>query len=395
MTARTTGLRRRRHSRGRGEGQVLVLFALALVTMLAMAGLLVDGGRAWSDHRIAQNAADTAALAAARAISVGDGTYAARGRDVAQVNGFATDLLTCAGTTQTDMGVEVRYPPVTGPHAGDSSYVAVVVTRRMPTTFSAVIGQGCWLISARAVAQTTPASPTGPAILALGTACGASTSGIHWNGHNTEVLSGDVVSNADIDMPGSGTVDPPNVMTYRSPPCNWYPHGNPVGMATPVTTTYADPFTYTLADFHCQPGPLPAKLTLPVDTNDNVIPSGTYCATDSITTVSSKSGTLTGTVTFIAPQITFNADPQTLRPYENGVLAWATGNASSAVNFKAEGDWGGIIYAPNGGIHVISKANIVVQGALWGMSVDMGGDDWKIQGPTASVGSSAIVKLVE
>ena len=390
-TPRPTSPRDRRRPE---HGQLIVVFALALFAILAMAGLLVDGGRAWSDKRLAQNAVDMAALAAAKAISV-SASGVTPANDVANANGFPKDLVTCAGTTQANKGLVVSYPPITGAHVGDNKYVEVVVTRRMQTTFAAVIGQGCWLVSARAVAQTVPSSPAGPTILALATACGTSTSGIHWNGHRTEVLSGDVVSNGDIDMPGSGTVDAPGKMTYRKPPCSWFEHGNPIDMATAVTTIYPDPFTYTLADFHCQPGPLPNKLVLPVDTNINVIPSGTYCATDSITTTSAKTGTLTGTVTFIAPQITFNADPQSLRPYENGVLAWATGTASSAINFKSEGDWGGILYAPNGGIHVISKANIVVEGNIWGQDIDMGGDDWKIAGPSSGVATDAVVKLVE
>lgn len=55
-----------RPARRRGEGgQAIVLFALVLVAIIAMAGLLIDGGMAWANRRQAQNAADTAALAAA------------------------------------------------------------------------------------------------------------------------------------------------------------------------------------------------------------------------------------------------------------------------------------------------------------------------------------------
>ncbi len=393
---------RRRDGRESEHGQVIVLFALCLIVMVAMAGVLVDGGRAWSDRRLAQSAADTAALAAAKAFSVsGPGVTAAN--EVAKANGFAKDLVTCAGATQLDKGVIVSRPPLSGPHslANDplhaNDYVEVNVTRRMNTTFAAAVGQGCWLVSARAVAQLVPATPGGPTILALSTTCGGSDSGIHWNGHRTVVTQGDVISNGDIDMPGSGSVLLPGVMTYQ---CNWFEHGNPANTATKVMTFASDPFTYTptLGDFDCQDGPLPAKLTLPADVNDPKIPPGTYCATDSVEIRSAK-GTLpvTGNITLIAPQVTFNADPMNLRPSENGngVLAWATGDASSAINFKAEGEWGGILYAPNGGIHVTSKANSVVEGNIWGRNVDLGGDDWSIAGPKGSALSTAIVKLVE
>ena len=45
------------------HGQVLVLFVLALVGLLAMTGLIIDGGNAWAQQRQTQNAADSAAEA--------------------------------------------------------------------------------------------------------------------------------------------------------------------------------------------------------------------------------------------------------------------------------------------------------------------------------------------
>lgn len=49
--------------RGHQHGQVLVLFVLSLVALLAMTGLIVDGGNAWAQQRQTQNAADSAAEA--------------------------------------------------------------------------------------------------------------------------------------------------------------------------------------------------------------------------------------------------------------------------------------------------------------------------------------------
>lgn len=50
-----------RHERG----QVLVIVALAIVTLVAMVGLVIDGGFAWGKQRDTQNAADSAAKAGA------------------------------------------------------------------------------------------------------------------------------------------------------------------------------------------------------------------------------------------------------------------------------------------------------------------------------------------
>ncbi|HSO28807.1 MAG TPA: pilus assembly protein TadG-related protein [Candidatus Sulfomarinibacteraceae bacterium] len=58
-----------RQSRRAGEhGQILVLFTLALVALLAMLGLLFDGGNALALRRQLQNAGDAGALAAANIV---------------------------------------------------------------------------------------------------------------------------------------------------------------------------------------------------------------------------------------------------------------------------------------------------------------------------------------
>lgn len=59
--------RKRRATRPRRDsrGQVLVIVALGLVVMVAMVGLVVDGGYAWGRQRMTQNAADAAAEAGA------------------------------------------------------------------------------------------------------------------------------------------------------------------------------------------------------------------------------------------------------------------------------------------------------------------------------------------
>ena len=49
------------------RGQALIMIALAVVGMFGFSALAIDGSRVFSDRRHAQNAADTAALAAALA----------------------------------------------------------------------------------------------------------------------------------------------------------------------------------------------------------------------------------------------------------------------------------------------------------------------------------------
>jgi putative Flp pilus-assembly TadE/G-like protein len=144
------------------RGQMVVLFALCLFVLIAFAGLLVDGGMAWSNRRKAQSAADTAALAAAKAyISGGAAQTTAAG--IAATNGYPQNYVDCQGNARTD-GVIVNRPPSSGPHSlandptGANDYVEVITSGPMHTTFAGAIGQGCWMVSARAVATVGTAS---------------------------------------------------------------------------------------------------------------------------------------------------------------------------------------------------------------------------------------------
>jgi Putative Flp pilus-assembly TadE/G-like len=52
----------------RQQGQIMAIFALSLLGILAMAGVVIDGGNIYVQRRTAQNAADAAALGGTRAL---------------------------------------------------------------------------------------------------------------------------------------------------------------------------------------------------------------------------------------------------------------------------------------------------------------------------------------
>ena len=137
----------------REHGQALVIFAISLVAVISVAGLLIDGGMAWANRRMAQSGADTAALAGAKVYSTtaDEAGAQAAAENIAWVNGYATNYNDCGGQARTD-GVEVNIPPTTGDRVGDASYIEVFVRRPMRTSFSGLVGQPCWMVSARAVA---------------------------------------------------------------------------------------------------------------------------------------------------------------------------------------------------------------------------------------------------
>ena len=71
-------IRPARHDRERERGQILVLFALSAIALIAMVGLVLDGGGAFAQRREEQNGADLAALAGANAYMNTPGTPATR-----------------------------------------------------------------------------------------------------------------------------------------------------------------------------------------------------------------------------------------------------------------------------------------------------------------------------
>ncbi|MFM8425464.1 MAG: pilus assembly protein TadG-related protein, partial [Chloroflexota bacterium] len=132
------------------SGQALILIVFAIIGLIGMTGLTVDGGIAFSDKRNAQNAADTAALAAGRMmIRANDWDVAqAAGFDLAANNGYNNN-----GTTNI---VQVVRPPIEGLYAGDDDYVQVLITSHVQTTFARVVGITEMTNYVNAVAKVIP-----------------------------------------------------------------------------------------------------------------------------------------------------------------------------------------------------------------------------------------------
>jgi Flp pilus assembly protein TadG len=131
------------------RGQILVLFTLALVAIIAMVGLVLDGGGTFAQRRVEQNASDLAAIAGANAYlntnsTVTDRTNAAiaAARSSAQRNGYVHGV---AGATVT--------PVVSLLSAG--AQVQVDIRAPHNNTFARVIpGQEQWDVSVTATALT-------------------------------------------------------------------------------------------------------------------------------------------------------------------------------------------------------------------------------------------------
>jgi Flp pilus assembly protein TadG len=164
------------------RGQVIAVFALALVAIVAMTGLVLDGGSTTVQRRDEQNVADAAALAAAfnyvNYKSTGQATQAAR--DVASANGY-THL-----SNQVTVNVDIT--------TGNPNWFTVTVTKPHRNYFSGVVGFSSWNVTATATAiggQPNVAYGVMPIMF------------------NQAVLDGNEGTVRSYGEPGSGTQDVP------------------------------------------------------------------------------------------------------------------------------------------------------------------------------------------
>jgi len=130
---------RRTASRTRSnDGQIIVIFALGLVAMIAMVGLVLDGGSSFAQRRGQQNAADLAAMAGANEFLIsGDKTTAtAVAQSIAAQNGYPQD----PGTGRT----------VTVSFLQNDTRLAVDVSAPHRNNFTGVVGMGSWQVSTTA-----------------------------------------------------------------------------------------------------------------------------------------------------------------------------------------------------------------------------------------------------
>ena len=140
------------------RGQVLPLIAICAVALVAAAGLAVDTGYHQYQQRMQQTATDSAALAGAQELLVGDAQAAAR--QDASVNGFAdnTGQSTCPATTSVGtVCVNVYNPPQSGDaYHTNSNAVEVDITAYHATFFETIFNINKVPVTTKAVAVLQP-----------------------------------------------------------------------------------------------------------------------------------------------------------------------------------------------------------------------------------------------
>ncbi len=123
------------------RGQALVLIVFAIVGMVGLTAIAIDGGNAYSDRRHAQNAADTAALAAGLRRVRGFTDWEVTGQTMAGNNGYPN-----AGSSTVQVYQCSNIPsgaPACTLAPGEThpeNYIQVVITSIVHTYFAPVVG---------------------------------------------------------------------------------------------------------------------------------------------------------------------------------------------------------------------------------------------------------------
>ena len=201
------------HTGNRERGQILVLVALAMVVLIAMVGLVIDGGVAWEKRREAQNAADLAALAGTRVVAQSVGGAARTNQDVynaisaiATANNGAT--VPGLGTATGAVYVDSKGMPIGGSYVTNAASAIPTTARgvKVPTSrswtpfFLGLVGISNWSASADATARTTVGAIPVCVFCVIGNSVPFSLQ----SGAKITVDGGAVGSNSSLDLSSGG-----------------------------------------------------------------------------------------------------------------------------------------------------------------------------------------------
>lgn len=132
---------------GGENGQTLIMVAVSLSVILGFVAFATDLGVVLHKRRMAQTAADSAAMAAAKYLDAGSAAAIGAGQEDAAANGFTNG--------STGVTVTVTPSPTSGAFTG-SQYAQVTVSQSVPTIFTAAFDLSALTVSASAIAGRFP-----------------------------------------------------------------------------------------------------------------------------------------------------------------------------------------------------------------------------------------------
>lgn len=195
------------------RGQVLIIFAFGIVGILAIAALVFDVGQMLFDKRRHQDAADAAALAGARFLTLN--ACKANG-NCSQAEGAAMALALEHGYASSQIHVNIP-PTAESQFAGLPGHIQVTIDSTHGSFFAGIFGMLDFRVAALAVAANTDGYPLPYSFLALNrTACKAG----HLAGNGTMEIAGDVMVSSDCTAPGALSFDGGNVVVDVTGACS-------------------------------------------------------------------------------------------------------------------------------------------------------------------------------
>jgi type II secretory pathway pseudopilin PulG len=362
------------------DGVVAVVVAISLMAMMAVAALAVDAGRGAVERSAAQNAADHAAMAAARAACTTPPTPGGpvnAGRQSSARNGFPHDP---SGSTS----VQVSATSVGGVEGWSAT-----VTSEIQAPFGSVLGQDRVTARARAVARCDLGN--GYAIYTYGhPSCDKD---IEWSGSDT-LIRGDIHTNGTMHISGSNS-SIHGIGTYG----NSYEEGGSnivwdPGTDNPRSTSHRDwPLPHDIASFrpggpvHAAVGSSYRSFTRDID-EDDLVGDGVYFTTREIDL---DLDGLSGRYTFVAErQIVVSGDGYDLEAYHDDLLFFTPYDDDcddEVIDVSANaGRFRGDFFAPGAAVAFQGSGKsasnrLVVEGSLVGQTVQLSGQHLEITFP--------------
>jgi Flp pilus assembly protein TadG len=140
-------------SRCRRSGAVLIKLAICLPALVGIVALNLDGGRMMDERRLAQAAADAAALAAGG--NLYETYWTNYGTDPAGSAQLAAQQIAAANGYPAS-AVTVNIPPQSGTYAGQAGYVEVIIETTLQASFGQIFTGSGLGVAARSVSRGEP-----------------------------------------------------------------------------------------------------------------------------------------------------------------------------------------------------------------------------------------------
>lgn len=393
------------------RGQALILITLAMIGLIALTGLTVDGGMAFSDRRNAQNAADSAAFAAALAHGRGQNVNSI-GLGAALTNGYNNN-----GTTNIVTVTSQNSPSGVCPAgATNNKDITVEITSVVNTTFANIVGvqQVTNVVTATTRACGTYVAPlfNGNAIVSL------APSGIGFDANGTPdwtIIGGGIFSNSNsnsaVNCNGNSGLTTPSITTVGGVSLGQCSTSIANGIATggsqvtwasyssllPPTPQCTGTATFSNGQWHPQNGTNGTNIGSNVALNGSMnFAPGLYCITNNPGN-GHYNGAITGTgVTFYVPNPNFtikfnggnnssmNATAPAAGDYK-GVLLYVqpqvvngTLQNAGAIDLRGNGESNivGTILAPSADVTMFGNSNssALINSQIVAYQVDTGGN---------------------